>query len=123
MYSFMRTDAAIIITENREYSIFFWLMIDSMDVLKSSIPMSRMRKETIRPEMYSIRPCPKGCSSSGFFPASLNPSTDTKDDAASERLLKESANMATDFVTIAPISFETNSNMFRKMPKVLQRIP
>ena len=42
----------------------------SMEVLPSSRPISRMSTDTARPETYSIRPWPKGCSESGFCPAS-----------------------------------------------------
>ena len=31
--------------------------------------MIRIRNATISPEIYSIRPCPNGCSGSGSFPA------------------------------------------------------
>ena len=41
-----------------------------MEVLPSSRPISRMSTDTARPETYSIRPWPKGCSESGFCPAS-----------------------------------------------------
>jgi hypothetical protein len=48
-------------------------------------------KETIRAEIYSNRPCPKGCSSSAGLLASLKPTIVIIDDAASDRLLKASA--------------------------------
>ena len=44
--------------------------IFSMDVFPSSRPISRIRTDTARPETYSILPWPKGCSESGFCPAS-----------------------------------------------------
>ena len=46
------------------------------------------------PEIYSIRPCPKGWSESGFCPAILKPASVMMEDAASDRLLNASAVMA-----------------------------
>ena len=60
----------------------------------SSKPMSTIKIETNSPEIYSIRPCPKGWSESGFCPAILKPASVMMEDAASDRLLNASAVMA-----------------------------
>ena len=48
-------------------------LIAFIDSFRSSNPINKTRKEMINPEMYSRRPCPKGCSVSGFLAESLNP--------------------------------------------------
>ena len=47
--------------------------IDETEDFKSSNPINKINIEIIKPEIYSIRPWPKGCSGSGFFEESLNP--------------------------------------------------
>ena len=51
----------------------FGFKIDETEDFKSSNPINKINIEIIKPEIYSIRPWPKGCSGSGFFEESLNP--------------------------------------------------
>ena len=97
--------------------------IFSMELRKSSRPISRMTSETMRPEMYSMRPCPKGCWSSAGRPAILNPTTVTMDEPASERLLKASAVMAIEFESVPARNLNTNSTILQKIPTSPLSIP
>lgn len=56
----------------------------------NSKPMISTATDTRSPEIYSIRPWPKGCSVSGFWPESLKPTRVMREEPASERLLKAS---------------------------------
>ena len=89
----------------------------------SSTPISRISPATARPEMYSMRPWPKGCSGSGLRPASRKPSSVTKDEPASDRLLKASAVMAMEPLMVPANSFPTNSSRFSPMPTAPQSWP
>ena len=79
--------------------------------------------ETIKPEMYSSRPWPKGCSGSGFCPASLKPSSVTMLAPASERLLKASAVMAMEPESVPASSLSAKSSTLKPMPTMPQSIP
>ena len=73
--------------------------------------------------MYSILPCPKGCSASGFFPEILNPKIVTTEAAASERLLKASATTETEFAISPAKSLKENKKRLKQIPVIPQRIP
>ena len=92
-----------------------WRILSTED-LASSAPISRIRPATTRPEMYSIRPWPKGWPASGFFPARRKPSSVTTEEPASDRLLKASAVMAMEPLRLPAASFPANSSRFRAMP-------
>ena len=70
-----------------------------------------------------MRPWPKGCSESGFFDAILNPSIETREEAASDRLLKASAVMATEPARVPAINFAAKRTIFRKIPNVPHKTP
>ena len=91
--------------------------------LASSTPMSRMSMDTARPDRYSMRPWPKGCSESGFWPAIWKPSSVTKEEPASERLLKASAVMAMEPASVPAKNLPMNSRTLKPMPTAPQRIP
>ena len=82
-----------------------------------------MRKETTRPAIYSILPCPNGWSASGFLPEILNPTIVTMEAAASERLLNASAITATDFEKMPAISLPENSRKLKHIPAIPHRTP
>ena len=69
--------------------------IFSAEDLKSSTPTRVMSRETIKPDMYSIRPWPKGCSGSAGRLAIFSPAMVTTEEPVSDRLLKASAIMDT----------------------------
>ena len=52
--------------------------------------------DTTRPEIYSILPCPKGCSLSGFCLDTTKPNNVTSELPASERLFNASARIDTE---------------------------
>ena len=74
-----------------------------------------MMMDTIRPDMYSNLPCPKGCFVSGFIPANLNPMRVMSDEPASERLLKASAVIAMEPASVPARSLPANRRIFRKI--------
>ena len=78
---------------------------------------------TIKAAIYSMRPCPKGWSSSAGFSAILTPINPIMEEAASERLLNASA--ITEILLISsPISsFAPNSSMLQKIPTMLESVP
>ena len=98
-------------------------MILSTDDFRSSNPITIMSIDTMSPVTYSIRPCPKGCSGSGFCPAILNPTIVTTLDPASPRLLNASAIIATEFEMMPADSFAANRMMFKTIPNAPQTTP
>ena len=89
----------------------------------SSNPIKIINIETIKPAIYSILPCPKGCSASGFFPAILKPIMEIIEEPASERLLKASAVIATDFAINPAKSFPQKRKIFNTIPTAPHKIP
>ena len=73
--------------------------------------------------MYSILPCPKGCSGSGFCPEIRNPMSVIMEEPASERLLKASAVMAMELLRIPAIHFPRKRSRFRPIPTAPQSVP
>ena len=92
-------------------------------LLPSSTPMRRMRAETTSPEIYSMRPWPKGCSGSGFFPARRKPRRVTSEEPASERLLKASAVTAMEPERVPAKNLPKKSSRFQPMPTAPHREP
>ena len=90
--------------------------IFSTELLASSTPTSKMAPATMRPEMYSMRPWPKGWSSSAFLAAIWKPTRVTTEEPASERLLKASAVMAMDPVSRPARNFPRERSRLRKIP-------
>ena len=69
IYSFTAMDATRIPTASRLKSTASGCRIFSTEDFPSSTPISRISPDTTSPEIYSMRPWPKGCWGSGFFPA------------------------------------------------------
>ena len=123
IYSFTHTDAARIPSASAENATSSGWRILSKEDLASSTPISRINPATTRPDMYSIRPCPKGWSVSGFRPASRKPSSVTAEEPASDRLLKASAVTAMEPESCPAKSFPANSRIFRTMPTTPHSVP
>ena len=70
IHSFTRMEAAKMATDTGEKSTASGCRIFSTEDFPSSTPISRISPDTTSPEIYSMRPWPKGCWGSGFFPAS-----------------------------------------------------
>lgn len=98
-------------------------IIFKIDDLKSSKPIRRMRNDTISPEMYSILPWPNGWSVSGLFPPRRKPKRVTKDEPASERLLKASAVTEMAPERVPATNLIINKSTFNIIPKALERVP
>ena len=92
-----------------------WRMRET-DVFMSSKPIIMTTRPTIRPETYSARPCPKGCSSSAFRVETRKPVMETMSEKASERLLKASDTMERAPERRPTISFMTKRKKFKRMP-------
>ena len=123
MYSFTHTDAARIPSASSEnVTSSGWRTLSTED-LASSTPISRIRPATASPEMYSIRPWPKGWSVSGSRPASRKPSSVTAEEPASDRLLKASAVTAMEPDSCPAKNFPANSRIFRAMPTMPHSVP
>ena len=91
-------------------------MILSSEEMNSCAATTRMIIETPRPAQYSILPCPKGCSLSGFFAASLNPKTVIMELPASDRLFIPSETTEMAPAKSPEIIFETQSRIFTIIP-------
>ena len=95
----------------------------SRELFPSSKPISRIAMATSRPLRYSIRPCPKGCSSSAACPASRKPISVITDEAASDRLFSPSATTAMEPVSSPAPSFPRHSRVFSRMPTPPASVP
>ena len=93
------------------------------ELLKQVIPTSITRNETISAAMYSIRPCPNGCSLSAGLLAIFTPTKLMIDDAASERLFRASAMIAREFISSPITSFVPNNSTLHKIPTQLDKMP
>ena len=98
-------------------------MIFSTELLSSSSPTVMMINDTTSPAIYSARPCPKGCSLSGFCPAMRKPAMVITELPASERLLKASATTAMEPVIMPAASLQTQSTALRNIPTPPQSMP
>ena len=99
------------------------VMIFLTEVLSSSTPISRIIADTASPDRYSTRPKPNGCSRSGLRAASLKPRSVITELPASDRLLKASAVIAIEPLSVPASSLPANSTRFRKMPTAPQSTP
>ncbi len=97
--------------------------IFSAALFNNSNPIRKISMETTKPEMYSILPCPKGWSGSGFDRARRNPINTMTEEPASDRLLNASAMMATDPLRIPANNLMPNNTMFKTMPIMPQSMP
>ena len=110
-------------TDTSEKSTASGRRIFPMEVLPSSSPTRRIIRLTSSPARYSARPWPKGCPSSAFCPASLNPTRVTTDEPASDRLLKASAVMAMEPVTTPAKNLPADSSRLSTIPTAPDRTP
>ena len=74
-------------------------------------------------EMYSIRPCPKGWSSSAGFWAIFTPTKPTMEEAASDKLLNASAITEILFARRPMAIFAANSRTLQTIPTTLAIAP
>ena len=116
MYSFTRIDAIRMPNTSALLSIGSGLRSLPMEDPISSNPMTRIATDTRRPEIYSILPCPNGCSGSGSCPESRKPINVMIDDPASERLLNASAIIAIEPLIVPASHFPKNSKIFSPIP-------
>ena len=91
-------------------------MIFSMLDLASSMPIRKIKNETIMALMYSARPWPNGWSSSTGFFAIFAPMIVTTFDEASDRLLAASAVMETELVNRPTANFTAVKIRLQQMP-------
>ena len=99
------------------------LRIFSRELFKNVKPTSITRNETISAAIYSIRPCPNGCSLSAGLFAIFTPTKLMTEDAASERLLNASAIIARECIPTPISSLAANSNTLQQIPTILDKIP
>ena len=99
------------------------MRIREKESVNSSYPIMMIMIETIIPAIYSIRPCPKGCSTSGLRPAIRKPTSVTADEPASERLFKASAVMAIEPEISPAVSLIRKRRMFKQIPAAPASIP
>ena len=123
IHSFTPMEAARIAVERREKATSSGWRIFPTALLNSSTPTSMMATDTASPARYSIRPWPNGWSSSAFCPARRKPTRVTREEAASDRLLKASAVTDTEPVMTPAINFPRESNRFSRMPTIPDMVP
>ena len=82
----------------------------------SSSPVTTKRTAMTKVAMFSIRPCPWGCSESGSLPLILNPTKTTIDEAISEKVWTASAIAAILPMAMPIISFTVKR---KRLPAIL----
>ena len=97
------------------------LAIDAAESPASFIPISRTAIDVKILIIHSILPCPKRCVFPPPYPAILNPKNDTSEVPASDRLLKPSADMATELLKNPTVILAMHKNKFNRMPTTLDR--
>jgi len=98
-------------------------LILSKELFMNSKPTNITKNATIRPEIYSIRQCPKGCSLSAGLLESLKPKMVTNEAPTSERLLKASAITAILLTKSPAVILIKNKTRFTKIPTTPPRYP
>ena len=94
-----------------------------MEVLNRENPTWITKKATINAAIYSIRPWPKGCSSSAGFSAIFTPTMLTMEEAASDKLLNASA-ITEILLAMSPVAiFTTNSSRLQQIPTIPDSSP
>src|SRR5699024_7134467 len=99
-----------------------WMIFWKEDFARSN-PMIRINAATTRPERYSYRACPYGCSASAGCCAILNPRSVTTEEDASDKLLTASAMMDTEFASHPTRSLPANSKRLQTMPVIPASLP
>ena len=120
---FISIEPTSIITDKMLKYISSGLNIRATELLKSSTPITIIAAATIRPDMYSILPCPNGCSVSAGFPETLNPINVTIDEPASDRLLNASAATDTAPVIIPARNLSKNKIILHVIPTIPESMP
>ena len=123
IHSFTRIEAQRMPTDSQEKSTASGWRIFSREVRASSTPTSRMAAATRSPVRYSMRPWPKGWSSSACLAARRKPARVTTEEPASERLLKASAVTAMEPVSSPARNFPAERSRLRRMPTPPERRP
>jgi hypothetical protein len=123
IHSLTATETARIPADRGEKATGSGWTILSREDWPSSTPTRRMSMATTSPARYSIRPWPKGCSSSAFWPARRKPTRVTTEEAASDRLLKASAVTAMEAVAMPAKSLPRKSSRFSPMPTAPDSVP
>ena len=95
----------------------------STDDLINCTPTSITIKATKRADKYSILPCPKGCSASAGLFDILKPIIVIIDDAASDKLLNASAEIAIEPTNIPTENFIKNKTKFTMIPTIPPKVP
>lgn len=114
IHNFTRIDKIRITNGTRSKLISSGCSILEIELLKKVNPTSITRNETIKAAIYSILPCPKGCSASAGFPAIFTPIKLIIDEAASDKLLKASAVTARELRISPIVSFTENNKTLQK---------
>ena len=122
-HSFTPTESRRMTMEIHRKVISSGWMILPTDDLNNEKPTCMTRKATMKAEIYSILPCPKGWSSSAGFSAILTPIKPIMEEAASDRLLNASAMTEMLFTNIPIISLAANRRRLQKIPTPLARVP
>ena len=116
IHSFTRMEAHRMPTDSQEKATSTGWRTFSREDLASSRPTTRMATATARPDKYSIRPWPKGWSSSARLAAMRKPTRVTTEEPASDRLLKASAVTAMEPVSTPATNFPADSSRLSTMP-------
>ena len=93
-----------------------------IDLISEEIPAYIMIAAIIVVVMYSMRPCPKGCSRSAFLLESLVPTMVMIDEIASERLFTASRVTAIELDKMPTAALNAASATLAAMPMALVRI-
>ena len=123
IHSFTRIDAPRTAKLRAENATGSGCRIFSKDERASSAPTSRISTETNKPERYSMRAWPNGCSSSAGRSARRKPSSVTSEDAASVRLFRPSAVMDTAPDSVPASSLPADSSTLHTMPTIPASFP
>ena len=86
-------------------------------------PTSITKNATNKADKYSILPCPKGCSASAGLSAILKPTIVITEDAASDKLLKASADTAIEPTNKPTKSLTKNKIILTIIPTIPPNVP
>ena len=121
--SLTRMDSANPAITNRLNSTGSGCMIFPMELFTTSKPTSNTKNVITNPLMYSIRPCPKGWSSSAGAAAARKPIKVTTPLPTSERLLNASPVMAMELEISPNMNFAANNNKLQTIATQLLSMP
>ena len=112
-----------LMTDTRLNSISCGCFIFPTASLKKVNPTCNTKNATTKAAIYSILPCPNGCSLSAGLLAILTPIKLMIDEPASDKLLNASAITEILCIIIPIVIFIKNNKTLQKMPTILARIP